>query len=66
MSSTRFYRRHHLVGPNGKTGLSAATIARQILKGQFPAPVPLGARAVGWPSDAIEKWIAERSAKAAK
>ncbi len=62
----RMYRRHHLVGPNGITGLSAATISRQILAGKFPRPVSLGERAVGWPSDVIEQWLAGRTAGVAK
>lgn len=63
-AAVRIYRRHHLVGPTGITGLSAATLYRQISTGKFPAPVSIGDRAVGWPSDVIEQWLASRSARA--
>jgi prophage regulatory protein len=34
--------------------------------GQFPRPIPLTARAVGWLQSDIEQWIAERAAKRVK
>ncbi|MDP2263363.1 MAG: AlpA family phage regulatory protein [Hydrogenophaga sp.] len=61
-AALRIYRRHHLVGPNGITGLSPASLYRAIAAGSFPRPVPLSARAVGWPSDVVEQWITTRSA----
>ncbi len=60
---TRIYRLSQLVGPNGITGLSPATLYRYIATGRFPRPVCLGDRAVGWPGDVIEQWIATRVAK---
>ena len=44
------------------TGLSRSTIYAEILKGNFPAPVPLtnDGRAVGWDSNAIDAWVAQR------
>jgi len=36
------------------TGLSRSTIYLRIKQGSFPAPVSLGARAVGWPSTDID------------
>ena len=36
-----------------------------IAKGQFPAPVKLGARAVGWRRSDVEAWLASRETKAA-
>jgi prophage regulatory protein len=42
------------------TGLGRSTIYLLISRGGFPRPIPLGARAVGWTSDSVEAWIAER------
>lgn len=47
-----------------RTGLSRSSIYAFIARGDFPAPVSLGARAVAWPSDAISAWIAARVASA--
>jgi prophage regulatory protein len=43
-----------------RTGLARSTIYLRIAQGTFPRPVSLGARAVGWSSDDIDQWIAER------
>ncbi len=42
------------------TQLSKASIYRLIHAGQFPCPVKLGQRAVGWHLDEIENWLAAR------
>jgi prophage regulatory protein len=42
------------------TGLSRSSIYAGISQGNFPVPVRLGARAVGWRQEAIEQWLAER------
>ncbi len=42
------------------TGLGRSSIYKRIAEGEFPKPVPLGGRAVGWVSDEIEAWILER------
>lgn len=47
------------------TGLSRSTIYQWILEGRFPAPIPLGSRAVGWDSLEIEQWIEEQIARKA-
>lgn len=44
-----------------RVGLSRSTIYYKIQQGEFPAPVRLGPRAVGWRESAIEEWIAERT-----
>lgn len=49
-----------------RTGLSRSTIYQRIADGEFPASVSLGGRAVGWPSDAIDAWIADRIAQSRK
>ena len=40
-----------------RTGLSRSTIYLYISKGHFPAPIPLGYRAVGWVESEIDHWI---------
>lgn len=42
------------------TGLSRSTIYAYIATGNFPKPLRLGIRAVGWSSDAVFQWLAER------
>ena len=42
----------------GNTSLYAA-----IKRGEFPAPVKLGVRAVGWRRSDIENWLASRETK---
>jgi len=46
-----------------RTGLSRSTIYLRIAQGTFPAPVSLGARAVGWVESEIDAWIARRIAE---
>lgn len=38
-------------------GLCRSTIYEKIDAGEFPRPVKLGKRAVGWRADVIEEWI---------
>jgi prophage regulatory protein len=42
------------------TGLSRSTIYDLMSKGQFPRPVKLTGKAVGWPENAIADWLASR------
>ncbi|MEP7328159.1 MAG: AlpA family transcriptional regulator [Betaproteobacteria bacterium] len=44
----------------GKVSLSRSTIYERIAAGTFPAPVKLGARAVGWIESEVDDWIRER------
>ena len=46
-----------------RTGLSRSTIYSYISKGDFPKPVPLGLRAVGWVESEIENWLQDRKRK---
>lgn len=46
-----------------RTGLSRSSIYLQIAKGTFPAPVSLGARAVGWVESDVDEWIARKIAE---
>lgn len=45
-----------------RTGLGRSTLYARIQAGDFPPPVNLGARAVGWPEGEVEEWIAGRIA----
>lgn len=52
-----------------RTGLSRSTIYLRIAEGNFPAPVSLGGRAVGWIEAEVNDWLAKRieaSRKAAR
>ena len=40
-----------------RTGLSRSTIYDRFSRGTFPAPVSLGARAVGWIEDEVNAWL---------
>jgi len=45
-----------------RTGLSRSSIYLRIAQGTFPAPVSLGARAVGWIESEVEDWLARQIA----
>lgn len=45
------------------TGLARSTIYAAIKAGSFPAPFPLGPRAVGWSAAAVEAWLEARTAR---
>ena len=45
-----------------RTGLGRSSRNRKIKAGEFPVPVSLGARAVGWLESEIEAWIESRPA----
>ncbi|HBP0077219.1 AlpA family transcriptional regulator [Pseudomonas aeruginosa] len=47
-----------------RTGFKRAHIYSLMSRGLFPKAVPIGSRAVGWDSLAIERWIQERLAGA--
>ena len=42
------------------TGLSRTTVWRMVKRDNFPAPIKLGQRAVGWRASEIEAWIQNR------
>ena len=51
-----------------RTGLSRTTLYDYIRAGRFPAPVRVGARAVGWVASEVDAYLAtqvERSRKSA-
>lgn len=41
-------------------GSSYSTIRRLMLRGEFPRPVQIGPRAVGWRAGAVKAWLASR------
>jgi prophage regulatory protein len=43
-----------------RTGLSRSTIYKYMSVGEFPKPVRLGSKAVGWRDRDIDEWIATR------
>lgn len=43
-----------------KTGLSRSTIYARLSTGDFPAPLKLGVRSVGWNEADIDGWITSR------
>ena len=44
------------------TGLSRSTIYRLVQTGNFPPPLKLTARTIGWHSTDIDTWITARAA----
>ena len=49
-----------------RTGLSRSTIYLRSSQNQFPKPISLGARAVGWLEGDIEAWLQARIAQSRK
>ena len=43
-----------------RTGLSRATRWRKIKAGEFPQPVQLSSRSVGWRESEVNAWLANR------
>jgi prophage regulatory protein len=43
------------------TGLATSTLYAKMQAGEFPRPIKLGRRAVGWKSNAVELWITQQS-----
>ncbi|MDB5956735.1 AlpA family phage regulatory protein [Ramlibacter sp.] len=49
-----------------KVGLCRSEISDRVRKGEFPRPVPLGKRAVGFPEHEINGYLADLIASARK
>ncbi len=45
------------------TGLSRSTVYKYIAEGQFPLPVSLGDRCVGWLESEVHDWILAKVAE---
>jgi prophage regulatory protein len=54
------YKIQRLPAVKAVTGLSRSTIYLKISKNEFPAPISLGARAVGWLESDINAWLDEK------
>lgn len=45
-----------------RTGYARASIFAAVKRGDFPKPIKLGPRAIAWPSDEVDAWVAARIA----
>ena len=45
-----------------RTGLARSTIYLRMRNGNFPAPVNLGGRAIGWVEADVETWLGQQIA----
>jgi prophage regulatory protein len=54
------YKILRLPAVKASTGLSRSTIYLKISNNEFPAPISLGARAVGWLESDIHAWLDEK------
>lgn len=46
-----------------RVGLKTTRLYQLVGDGEFPAPVRIGERSVGWPEDEVEAWIQARIAQ---
>lgn len=46
-----------------RTGLSERSIRRLVARGDFPPPIRLSRRTVGWLESEVEAWILARAAR---
>jgi prophage regulatory protein len=46
-----------------KTGLASSSLYAAIARGEFPKPIKLGERSVGWLGREVDAWIEGRAAK---
>ena len=52
----KIYRLHEVIS---LTGLSRSSIYLRISVQEFPKPIKIGRRAVGWPEDSLIAWQAD-------
>ena len=43
-----------------RIGLACSTIYAMMARGDFPRPIKIGRRAVGWRSEDVERWLKSR------
>jgi prophage regulatory protein len=43
-----------------RTGLSRSGIYAKVRTGEFPKPISIGIRSIGWIDSEIQQWIADR------
>ena len=65
LTGERLIRAKRVHGDEAWTGLSKTQCYRLIERGEFPAPIKLGARAVAWRESEVQAWIDSRAAKGA-
>jgi prophage regulatory protein len=46
-----------------RTGIGRSTIYDAMARGEFPQPMKLGLRAVGWAESEIDAWLEARKAR---
>jgi prophage regulatory protein len=49
-----------------RTGLARSTLYDRVKSGTFPAPISLGARAVGWVESEVDEWLHAQIEKSRK
>ena len=54
------YKILRLPSVKDRTGLSRSNLYLKIANHEFPAPISLGARAVGWLEEDVENWLEEK------
>jgi prophage regulatory protein len=47
-----------------RIGMGTSTIWAMIARGEFPPPIKLTAKAIGWPAHVIQEWCVDRIAAA--
>lgn len=52
---------HRLPSALAITGLCRTSLYKHLKEGNFPEPVRLGARAVGWKESELAEWVQTRS-----
>lgn len=57
MNAQRIIRRPNV---EARTGIPKSSIYALMAKGEFPKPIKIGARAVGWLDSDIDAWINEQ------
>ncbi len=58
--NTRIMRRPQV---EAATGLSRSTLYAMMTEGEFPRPIRLGKRAVGWAETEVSDWLDTRKAQ---
>lgn len=46
-----------------RVGLKKSDLYARMAAGEFPRPIPLGTRAVGWLEDEVDAWVTARVAE---
>ena len=57
LRSVRILRRPAVLA---RAGISASTLERLVRRGEFPRPLKISTRCVGWPSAVVDAWLRAR------